>query len=240
MVYGRPPALPLPVLRLDGAGLKTCSYAAAQTMKFTAEVAFYNTVATPNRYLFAFGHSPFLPYGTVSRSLPLEWTGSWAGNATQPGELWVKVVDATTGAVRVLSQRVPLNAQSRNVIGISLADDGTSIRLDTLQAENDTHTAPPVASGHFRLIFAHAALTLPPATISWHRSRNFSQPSGTASPYPGSSGAFLTSTCRTKPTPGSDRHVSCEASCLRRNPIRKPIPPKAPWYSDKLSHDPMG
>lgn len=165
VVYGRPPALPLQVLRLDGAGLKTCSYTAAQTMKFTAEVAFYNTVATPNRYLFAFGLSPFLPYGTVSRSLPLEWTGSWAGNATQPGELWVKVVDTTTGAVRVLSQRVPLNAQSRNVIGISLADDGTSIRLDTLQAENDTYTAPPVASGHFRLIFAHAALTLPPATI---------------------------------------------------------------------------
>ena len=160
VLFGRPPALPLQVLRLDGAGLDECVYTEATTGKFSAEVAFYNTVATAQKFTFAFGLSPFLPYSSLGTSDALAWTDKSATTATQPGELWVKVVQAGSGNVRVLSQRVPFNVQQRNLIGVSLSPDGTSVQLDLLQADSSA-----VAPSHFRLIFAHAALTLPEATI---------------------------------------------------------------------------
>ena len=165
VVYGDPPAIPLQVLRLDGAGTTVCTYSEAKTGKFEAEVAFYNTASLPQRFAFAFGLSPFLPYVSLAVSSPLQWTGRWGGTTTQPGELWVKVVEVGSGTVRVASQRVPLNAQKRNLVGLSLASDGVGVQLDLLQAGEGNGTSPAVSPNHFRLLFAHAALTLPPATI---------------------------------------------------------------------------
>ena len=89
------------------------------------------------------------------------------GTSMQPGELWVKVVDTANGNVVVLSQRVPINAQRRNLVGVSLGACSTPcFVLDLLQADNETHTAPPVAPRHFRLVFTHAALTMPPARVA--------------------------------------------------------------------------
>ena len=165
VLYGRPPEIPLAVLRLD-ASKDACVYSEATTAKFPAEVAFYNTVATGQSLTFAFGLSPFLPYSSLVTSLPLAWTQRDQGLAMQPGELWVKVVDAATGGVIVLSQRVPINLQRRNLVGVSLGSCPTCYILDMLQADNETHTAPPVAPNHFRLLFSHAALTMPAAAIA--------------------------------------------------------------------------
>jgi hypothetical protein len=168
VLYGRPPELPLSVLRLDGAGPdEQCSYDEATTSKFTAELTIYNTVASSQQgaFIFAFGLSPFLPYDALQTSVGLAWTEKVTYTATQPGEIYVKAVDAATGSVRVLSQRVPLSSQRRNLMGIYLDSDG-SYKLDLLQASDATHTASAVASGHFRLLFSHAALTLPSATIT--------------------------------------------------------------------------
>ena len=165
VLYGRPPDIPLQVLRLDGAGSNVCDYDEANTGKFTAEVAFYNSVATGQSFIFAVGMSPFLPYSALQTSRPLSFTQRGIGMSTQPGELWVKVVDAQTSDVLVLSQRVPINRQRRNLIGVSLGSCATCFVLDLLQADNETHTAAPVPPAHFRLIFAHAALTMPAATV---------------------------------------------------------------------------
>ena len=75
------------------------------------------------------------------------------------------MVDAATSDVLVLSQRVPINAQRRNLIGVSLGSCATCFKLDLLQADNDTHKTTSVPPAHFRLIFAHAALTMPAATV---------------------------------------------------------------------------
>ena len=165
VLYGRLPAIPMQILRLDGAGTQVCSYAESETGKFTAEVAFYNTVAGTGSLVFAYGLSPFLPYTALQTSQSLSWTQRGLGSSTQPGELWVKVVDAVTGGVVVLSQRVPIVAQRRNLVGVSLGACATCLQIDLLQADNETHTAPPVELNHFRLIFAHAALTLPGASV---------------------------------------------------------------------------
>jgi hypothetical protein len=78
------------------------------------------------------------------------------------------VVNQASGEVVVRSQRVPISAQRRNLVGVSLGACSMCFRLDVVQADNDsneTHFAAPVAAGHFRLIFAHAALTVPAATV---------------------------------------------------------------------------
>ena len=165
VLYGRPAAgLPLQVLRLDGAGDAVCSYTEAETAKFTAEVAFFNTVASGASFTFAFGLSPFLPYGELQTTDALAMQESAVSFATQPGEIYVKALDGDTGDVLVLSERVPIHAQRRNLIGVSLTASG-DFRLDLLQAENATHATAEVAPDHFRLVFAHAALTLPAASV---------------------------------------------------------------------------
>ena len=145
-------------------GDAVCSYTEADTAKFTAEVAFFNTVASGASFTFAFGLSPFLPYGELQTTDALAMQESAVSFATQPGEIYVKALDGDTGDVLVLSERVPIHAQRRNLIGVSLTASG-DFRLDLLQAENATHATAEVAPDHFRLVFAHAALTLPAASV---------------------------------------------------------------------------
>ena len=157
-----PDDLQLQVLRLDGAGIDVCSYTEAETGKIEAELALYNAVSTPSSYLFAFGVSPFLPYAALSKSASLAYQSRVSYNTRQPGEVWLKVIDSSTGQVRVLSQRVVVHAQARNVIGVSLSGND-ELRISQLQPRTDS--ASVVAPSHFRMIFAHASLSMPPATI---------------------------------------------------------------------------
>ena len=92
----------------------------------------------------------------------------------------MRVVDSSAsgkGKVVVLAERVPINVQRRNLVGLTASQDGASYYLDALQAlsvdpsslsesaSTDEMKAAPVAPSHFRLLFSHAALTMPTAKV---------------------------------------------------------------------------
>ena len=53
-------------------------------------------------YTFAFGVSAFMPYADTAKSASLAYKESDTYSVTQPGEIFVKVLDSASGAVVVL------------------------------------------------------------------------------------------------------------------------------------------
>ena len=84
VLFGRPPEIPLEVLRLDGTDSAECVYSEAQTHKFATEIAFYNSVPSADSYTFAFGVSPFLPVAMVNTTGVLGWTHHGACHRLHP------------------------------------------------------------------------------------------------------------------------------------------------------------
>ena len=73
----------------------------------------------------------FQGYDYLAKSQPLGWTQRGVYSMEHPGEIFVKVVDGS-GTTRVLSTRVAVNAQARNLVGIALDESG-ALTLNLLQ-----------------------------------------------------------------------------------------------------------
>ena len=152
------------VLRLDGAGPTRCSYTEAQlagpASRFDAELSVYNAV--PNTTLVsAFGVSPFMPRARLTRTGNLLYMGVGVRTVRQPGELWV-AVESTTGSSLISMHRLMVHTQRRNVMGVMSSVSG-GLRIERMQQSAAPEAA--ISPFHFRLLFSHAALSMPNATV---------------------------------------------------------------------------